>query len=282
MKQISQTWKMLSRSLVTGLLMVSLTGITGLISGCVSEPITGRKRLIFTSMSQEMSLGAKSWQDLLQKQKLSTNQAHIAAVRRVGSTISQVVNEPGFEWEFRVFDSKQANAFCLPGGKVGVYEGLFQYVSNDAELAAVIGHEIAHATARHGGERMTQAMALGVGGAALAVALKDKPSRDRQLWLMAYGGLGTLGMVLPYSRVHEYAADKIGTIYMARAGYDPHAAITFWKKFSQGKGKKSAVSEFLSTHPLDQHRIQQLEQLLPKAMAEYRKAPRQYGLGETY
>ena len=281
MKRISRAWKSLSWSLVTGMLIASLTGITTL-TGCVSEPVTGRKRLIFTSMSQEMNLGAKSWDELLQKQKLSTNQAHISAVQRVGSNISQVVNEPGFEWEFRVFDSKEANAFCLPGGKVGVYEGLFQYLSNDAELAAVLGHEIAHAIARHGGERMTQAMALGVGGAALGVALKDKPARDRRLWLMAYGGLSTLGVVLPYSRVHEYAADEIGTIYMARAGYDPHAAITFWKKFAAAKGKQSAISEFLSTHPLDQHRIQRLEQLMPKAMAEYRKAPHQYGLGETY
>jgi predicted Zn-dependent protease len=278
MKRIAATLRTLSVSVITGLLMVSLSGLTG----CVTEPVTGRQRLILTSMDAEMNMSAQTWQEMLQEKKLSNNTDHIAAVRRVGSTISEAVNKPEFEWEFRVFDSEEANAFCLPGGKVGVYEGLFKYVSNDAELAAVVGHEIAHATARHGGERMTQALALSLGGAALAYALKDQPSEDQQRWLLAYGGLSTIGVVLPYSRVHENAADEIGLIYMARAGYDPHAAVSFWQKFSEGKGQQPALSEFLSTHPLDKKRIEHLNELMPRAMQEYRDAPRRYGLGESY
>lgn len=251
------------------------------LAGCVTEPETGRKRLILTSMSQETNLGRQSWDELKKEQPLSQDAAKTAAVVRVGSCLSRVITQAGFEWEFKCFASDEMNAFCLPGGKVGVYEGLFKSLANDAELAAVVGHEIAHATARHGGERMTQAMAVGLAGLGLQVALDSKDIENRELWMAAYGGVTTVGVILPYSRVHEYEADEIGALYMARAGYDPRAAITFWQKFAEGK-TGTRVPEFLSTHPVDSNRVARLQQVMPKAMAEYEKTLQKHGLGQKY
>jgi len=148
-------------------IMLNVVAVCILLTGCVTEPITGRRRLIFTPPSVEMILGLQSWTEVLKKEKLSTNTVRTAAVKRVGEIVSRAVNIPDYEWEFQLFQSEQANAFCLPGGKIAVYEGLFEITSNDAELAAVIGHEIAHATARHGGERMTQALAVSRSGGSL-------------------------------------------------------------------------------------------------------------------
>ncbi len=251
------------------------------LASCVTEPETGRKRIILTSLSQEATLGRQSWDELQKQQQPSKDAAKTEAVVRVGTRLSQAVKESGFEWEFKCFASQEMNAFCLPGGKVGVYEGLFQALSNDAELAAVVGHEIAHATARHGGERMTQAMAVGLAGLGLNMALESKAVENRELWMTAYAGISTVGLVLPYSRLHEYEADEIGTLYMARAGYDPRAAVSFWEKFAASKGG-AQVPEFLSTHPVDANRIARLKQILPKALAEYEKAPRKLGLGTAY
>lgn len=263
---------------------LSLLGFVGLcllLAGCVTEPVTGRQRFILTSASEESSLGAQSWADVKTKEKPTASSKWSAAVVRVGSAVAKAVNEPSYQWEFECFASEEANAFCLPGGKIAVYDGIFQHMANDAELAAVIGHEIAHATARHGGERMTQAMAVTAGGLALGVAVSGQSKEAQERWLLAYGGASTVGLMLPYSRVHEYSADRIGLIYMARAGYDPHAAISFWEKFSAGKAT-GAMSDFLSTHPADAKRIEELKKFLPDAMAEYNKAPKRYGLGETY
>jgi predicted Zn-dependent protease len=251
------------------------------LAGCVVEPETGRKRLILTPLSMESSLGAQSWAEVKGAEKPSANSQWSSAVTRVGRNVADAANEPSYQWEFECFASEQANAFCLPGGKIAVYDGLFQYMGNDAELAAVIAHEVAHATARHGGERMTQAMAVSAGALALNVALKDQSAESRETWLLAYGGISTVGLVLPYSRVHEYAADRIGLMYMARAGYNPEAAVHFWEKFSEGKGGGN-VSDFLSTHPADAKRIAELKRHLPQAMAEYNRAPKRHGFGETY
>lgn len=252
-----------------------------LVGGCVTEPETGRKRLILTSMSQETSLGQQSWTEIQKQEKPSTDAAKVAAVQRVGTALSKVVTQSGFEWEFKCFASEEMNAFCLPGGKVAVYEGLFKNLGNDAELAAVVGHEIAHATARHGGERMTQAMAVGLAGLGLNMALESKAVESRELWMTAYAGISTVGVILPYSRVHEYEADEIGALYMARAGYDPRAAISFWEKFAASKGG-AKVPEMLSTHPVDANRVARLQQIMPKALAEYEKCARKNGLGKTY
>jgi predicted Zn-dependent protease len=266
----------------TRLLQLSaLLGICLGLVGCVTEPETGRTRLILTPRSMETSMGLDSWTDVKSQEKPSTNAKWNAAVVRVGRAVADSVNRPDYSWEFQCFASDQANAFCLPGGKIAVYDGIFQHMDNDAELAAVIGHEVAHATARHGGERMTQAMAVSAGALALGAATSGQSEEAQQRWLLAYGGISTVGLVLPYSRVHEYSADRIGLIYMARAGYDPHAAISFWRKFAEGKGGGNA-SDFLSTHPADQKRIAELQKYLPEAMAEYNKAPKKYGFGEKY
>ncbi|MBN2452405.1 MAG: M48 family metallopeptidase [Lentisphaeria bacterium] len=251
------------------------------LSGCVVAPVTGRQRLIMTSATEEAGMGREAWTEILAKETLSTNKARTAAVERVGKIISQAINEPGFEWEFKLFASEEANAFCLPGGKVGVYEGLFEHLANDAELAAVMGHEIAHATARHGGERMTQAMAVGLVGLGLSVALDSAQAENQELWMAAYAGVSTVGIALPYSRQHEFEADEIGALYMAKAGYDPQAAVAFWEKFGAGK-QQPGIMEFLSTHPLDRNRVLRLQQAMPRALEEYARAPRKHGLGKTY
>lgn len=264
-------WRVLA---LTALLAVAVVS-------CVTEPETGRRRLILTSMSQEASLGQQSWTEMTQSQPLSRDAAKTAAVQRVGTAISKIVKDSSFEWEFKCFASDEMNAFCLPGGKVGVYEGLFKAFANDAEMAAVVAHEIAHATARHGGERMTYAMAVGLAGLGLNMALDSKASENRELWMAAYAGVTTVGVILPYSRVHEYEADEIGALYMARAGYDPRAAVAFWEKFAAGKGG-SATPEILSTHPVDANRVERLKQVMPQALAEYQKAPQRRGLGVVY
>jgi len=176
----------------------------------------------------------------------------------------------GFDWEFRLIESKQVNAWCMPGGKVAVYTGILPVTKDDAGLAVVIGHEIAHAVAGHGGERMSQGMIAQFGSVALSTALKNRPQQVQQLFGKAYG-LGTqVGVLLPFSRRHEYEADHLGLIFMAMAGYDPRAAPAFWKRMSSGK--KGAPPEFLSTHPADRTRIQNLQRLIPEAMPYYRQS----------
>lgn len=264
------------------LVLVALA-VAPFLTGCQTVSETGRSRLLLTSFEQENQLGLQAWGEVAKSEKPSTNAARIAAVQRVGAALAKVIDAPGFQWEFKVFASDQANAFCLPGGKVAVYEGLFQYLGHDAELAAVVGHEIAHATARHGGERMSQAMAVDLGGAALGAAVGGQAAVAQQTWMMAYAGLTTVGVMLPFSRTHEYEADSIGVLYMARAGYDPEAAVSFWEKFA-GKDKKSlgTIGEMLSTHPADAKRIQNLKTLMPKATLEYEGAAVRHGLGQSY
>jgi len=249
-------------------------------TGCRTVPFTGRSQLLLMSAQEETTMGLQAWQEVVKKEKPSTNQAHVAAVNRVGEAIRAVAERPDFEWEFRTFASDQANAFCLPGGKVAVYEGLFKFVANDAELAAVVGHEIGHAIARHGGERVSQIMLLKLGEAGLSIALSGKSEAARNAWLAAYTGVGTVGYMLPYSRKHEYEADHLGLLLMAKAGYDPQAALSFWQKFG-GQKKSSALEEFLSTHPLGPKRLLRLETMMPDASAEYESAPVKRGLGKA-
>lgn len=266
----------MKRAIVSGMLPVVL-----FLGGCVVVPETGRQRLILTSAGMESNLGAQAWAEVRGAERPTDNPRWAAAVQRVGKAIAEAANEPSYQWEFACFANEQANAFCLPGGKIAVYDGIFQYMANDAELAAVVAHEVAHATARHGGERMTQAMAVSAGALALGVALQDQDREARERWLLAYGGISTVGLLLPYSRVHEYEADRIGLMYMARAGYHPEAAVHFWEKFSEGKGGGS-ISDFLSTHPADAKRIAELRRHMPRAMAEYNRAPKRHGFGEVY
>jgi metalloendopeptidase OMA1, mitochondrial len=261
---------------------VSLLVATALaVSGCYTNPVTGRKSLVLLSQGEEVTLGAQSFQQIREKEPISKDPGQNARVNRIGQRIAQAVgNElPDAKWEFVVFESKELNAFALPGGKVGVYSGLLHLAESDAELATVMGHEIGHVIARHGAERMSEAMVLsGVGalGSAVVEAKAEDP-KTKQLFDMAYGGLATVGRVLPQSRSNESEADRMGAIYAARAGYDPRAAITFWQKMMAQKqasdkaGAKSAgaMSAIFSTHPADEKRIADLKALMPQVLPIY-------------
>jgi predicted Zn-dependent protease len=219
------------------------------------------------SAGEEARMGLSAYQQVLQKEKLSHDPALNELVTRVGSRIAAATGRSDFKWEFKVFDDdKMVNAFCLPGGKVGVYSGRIPIAKDESGLAAVIGHEVAHAIARHGAERVSQQLVVEGVTAAAVIASADKNRAD------LYGGLigagATLGFILPYSRLHESEADRMGLIYMAKAGYDPHAALELWKRMA-AMDKKNAP-ELLSTHPADATRIRQIEQWLPEALSYYR------------
>lgn len=246
-----------------------------LIGACESVPITGRKQLILVSEEQELQLGLNEFQKLKQNMPISDNSSANAQLQRVGQRIAAVAPLPNARWEFVLFKDDSANAFALPGGKVGVFTGLLPITRDEGGLATVIGHEVAHAVARHGAERISQGLALELGGQVLATATQTQPARTQQVVSAAYGLGSQVGVMLPHSREQELEADRLGLIYMARAGYDPRQALDFWTRFSayidQQGGK---APEFLSTHPLSQKRIDALKQYMPAAMAEYNKAKR--------
>ena len=243
-----------------------------LFSGCLTVPETGRRQVMLISSSQEMQLGLSAFQQMKKETPVSRDPAVNAMVQRVGRRIAAVAELPGAQWEFVVFDSKQANAFRLPGGKVGIYTGILPITKDEAGLATVIGHEIAHAVARHGAERVSEGILLQTGGGLLGASLSSADPRTQVLVMTAYGIGAKVGRELPHSRGQESEADHIGLIYMARAGYDPAAAVGFWQRFadhsrSQGGGGTPA---FLRTHPLDTVRIQQIQHWLPEAKANFR------------
>ncbi len=248
------------------------------LAGCRTAPISGRKQVIMIPEQQEMAMGRQAYEEILAEEKLSTNRHYIEMVNRVGKRIAAVSGRDDFDWEFRVISSPTMNAFALPGGKVAIYEGIMPICENEAGLAVVMSHEIAHALARHGGERMTQQnMVNGLGRVVEYVSQnREQKQRDR---IRALYGIGTqYGFTLPYSRKHESEADQIGLILMARAGYDPTEAPRFWRRFSQQSGEKPP--EFMSTHPSDERRAADLQAMLPEAYKDYESAPEQYALGK--
>lgn len=257
--------------------MVVLGLAVALLSGCYTVPETGRRSLMLVSAGEELQLGATEFTNVKSQQKVSTDPALNARVRRVGERIAQAVGNdlPSAQWEFVVFDDpKEINAFALPGGKVGVYSGLLRVAQTDDELAVVMGHEIGHVTARHGSERMSQALLIALGGLALDAGLKDNSNRDA--WLAAYGVGSAVGVVLPYSRLNENEADEIGLIYAAKAGYDPRAGVTFWQRMMEEGKDKTKLPAFLSTHPADARRIEHIQSLLPKVLPVYEQHQGQY------
>jgi len=256
-------------SIFTGLLALALTG-------CNTVPVTGRSQFNLMSTGQEQQLGLTSFDKLKQETPISKDPAANALVQKVGHRIAAVADKdmPGAQWEFVVFESKEANAFCLPGGKVGVYTGILPITKDEAGLATVIGHEVAHAVARHGGERMTEAMGLQLGSEILGVTLSNSDPRLQAAASAAYGLSSQVGVALPHSRAQESEADHIGLIYMARAGYDPQMAVAFWQRFADFEKQQGGNTPvFLRTHPTDATRIQQLEAWMPQAMAQYHPAP---------
>jgi predicted Zn-dependent protease len=252
--------------------------VVGLVlSGCFTVPETGRRALSLISPSQELAMGASAFSEIKSKQKVSTDEAKTATVKRVGQRIARAVGRdlPDAEWELVLFEDDNVNAFALPGGKVGVYTGLFKVAQSEDELAVVMGHEIAHVAARHGAERVSQSVLVAAGGVALDAALSGEDSETRNLALAAYGLGSTVGVMLPYSRLNENEADEIGMIYAARAGYDPRAALRFWSAMKQQAEGKSKPPEWLSTHPSDDTRIKRIEALMPRMLEIYEKADKQ-------
>ena len=254
--------------------VVLLAGLTG----CRSVPVTGRTQLLLTSESYENDLGEQGFSEYKQKLPRTANSEQIQAVNRVGTALLQVVEQThktGWKWELTVFQDNTANAFCMPGGKIAVYSGLFKYMKNDAELACVMAHEIAHALARHSGERISWSELQSLGFLALSKSAQDG------LWGDLYG-LGTnLGVMLPFSRSNEREADAIGVKLMAQSGYNPQASISFWNRFSEGKAS-SGLDTWFSTHPSDAERIANLKTLMPEALADYKKSKIKHGDGVTF
>ncbi len=237
--------------------------IAASVSGCRSVPVTGRDQLILVSKGQAQQLGAQAYQDILRSNRISTNARYNERVATIGRRIAAVSGEPNLQWEFNVIEDDTPNAFALPGGKVGVNTGLFKVAKNDDQLAAVMAHEVGHAIARHGSERMSQQMLLQGGLGVLGIA-----TGSGEL-VQVVATAATLGVVLPYSRSHEAEADHIGLILMAKAGYDPRAAIDLWLNFEKAGGDRPP--EFLSTHPAPGSRIDNLTALMPEALAIYDK-----------
>ncbi|MCZ7646643.1 MAG: M48 family metallopeptidase [Planctomycetota bacterium] len=251
-----------------------------LTPGCRKVEGTDRTQLVLTSESYENSLGLQSYQEVLKTEKRSRDPDLNALVERVGTRIAAVAPDRGFTYEFVVLESPTANAFCLPGGKVAFYTGILKYMENEAQLAAVMGHEIAHAIARHGGERMSQQIVVQGVATGIDVALKAKgvePTRAN-IAMAAFGAGAQIGVLLPFSRTHESEADELGLMYMAKAGYDPQEAVKFWQSFGQSGG--GAPPEFLSTHPSGDTRVKALQKLQGKALPLYEQSPK-HGVGEA-
>lgn len=243
-------------------------------AACETVPLTGRQQLQLLSEREEVSMGFDAYREVLKKEKLSGNQREIEWVSRVGRRIAAATGKTDYKWEFRVIDDdKQINAFCLSGGKVAVYTGILPIARDDAGLAAIIGHEVAHAIARHGGERVSQQMVAEGVTTASAIALGGGDANRTDLYAGLLGAGASVGVLLPYSRLQESEADRLGMIFMAKAGYDPHAARDLWVRMAQAGKGKAKPPEILSTHPADATRIRQIEQLLPEAMRYYRPQP---------
>lgn len=249
-----------------------------IIHSCATVPLTGRSQLNLLPESSMVEMALTSYDEFLNENTLSVDENQTVMINRVGNRISnsveQYLTDHGFkdmlsyfEWEFKLVENEEPNAWCMPGGKVVFYTGILPYTVNETGVAVVMGHEIAHAVARHGNERMSQGLLIQMGGIALSEAIKTKPEETQNLFFLAYGLGSQIGIQLPFSRKHEYEADYMGLIFMAMAGYDPNEAVIFWEKMSNSDGVKPP--EFLSTHPADESRIAAIKEFLPEAMEYY-------------
>jgi len=245
-------------------LWMSLCIVAGL-AACQNAPVTGRQQFILISDQEANQMGIQAYQQILSKGSVSRDPQMNAVVARVSQRLARVVNVPGAQWQYTVFGDPTPNAFALPGGKIGVNTGMFKTAKTEGQLAAVLGHEIGHVMAHHSAERMSREVAVQFGLQALGTAGGLAQYAD----LMAQAA--TLGLVLPFSREQESEADEIGLINMARAGYDPREAIALWQNMEAQGGQ--APAEFLSTHPSTGNRITHLQQVMPRALAEYNASP---------
>ncbi|MFK7738633.1 MAG: M48 family metallopeptidase [Pirellulaceae bacterium] len=250
----------------------------GCFSGCKTAPVTGRRQLMLIPEQNEVQMGQQAFAEALESEGSSAPSKFQPLVERVAKQIADVSGRTEYEWEARCVASPEKNAYALPGGKIVVYEGILPVCENEAGLAVVMSHEVAHVLARHGGERMSQQAAVNGVRTAVGYAMRNKEQVTKDLWMKAYGMASEYGVVLPYSRKHESEADHIGVMLMAQAGYDPTEAPRFWTRFSRSN-TGTETPEFLSTHPSDDTRASDLEKLLPDSIETYRQATQQIGLG---
>ncbi len=229
-------------------------------------PLTGRTQLVDMSQEQEMALGLQSYRQILAQERVVPGGEVVDAVRGIGRRLATVAEDPGFDWEFNVIESGQANAFALPGGKVAVYTGILSIAENADGLAIIMGHEIAHAIARHGAERMAYQKLVQFGTLAAGMAIGDMDVQTQRMVMGALGVGAQVGVLLPFSRSHESEADYMGLIYVARACFDPRVAPELWRRMGEASGGK-APAEFMSTHPSSETRISQFEEWMPEALA---------------
>ena len=264
----------------TVLKAIGATGISACLCGCRTAPVTQRRQLMLMPEGQELALGSEAYQETIASEPASQNTRLSQMVSRVGQRIAAVSDRNDYQWEFRLIGSPTQNAFCLPGGKVAIYEGILPVCQDEAGLAVVMSHEIAHALARHGGERMSQTMAVD-GVKMVAEKLIGTYAADKKEILMkAYGVGSQYGVLLPYSRRQESEADHIGLNLMAQAGYDPVVAPDFWTRFGNLKTGEQQP-EFLSTHPADERRAADLLELMDESKTIYAGAKQKFGRGEV-
>jgi len=254
-------------SLIIVILFLSLS--------CTTVPITGRQQFSILPNSAMISMSLQQYNEFLKNNKISSNQEQTQMVKKVGRKIQMAVEQyftdknmsyalKDYKWEFNLIESEGKNAWAMPGGKVVVYEGILPITKDEAGLAVVMGHEIAHAIAKHGNERMSQGLIAQMGGMALSKALEEKPGKTRQLWMTVFGVGAQFGVMLPFSRLQETEADHLGLIFMAIAGYDPDEAVEVWKRMAQMK-EGQTPPKFLSTHPSNETRIRKIKETIPKA-----------------
>lgn len=250
-----------------------------LFAACTSVLITGRKQILLVPDADVLTMSATSYKQFIDSVPASVDSTNTALVKKVGNNIATAVvtylKSKGFEsdaaklnWEFNLVKDSSANAFCMPGGKVAVFEGILPYTQTETGLAVVLGHEIAHAIAKHSNERLSQQLLAQYGSELTNVLLSNKPETTRQTINVLYGLGAQYVVILPYSRQHEYEADRLGLIFMAMAGYNPNDAITFWQRMSANGSP--AILEFLSTHPSDENRIEKIKQYLPEALTYFK------------
>ena len=243
------------------------------LAACSSVPLTGRKQMLLVSDSEVLSSSLTQYSDYMKTATKSTSKNGSVMVTRVGKKIAAATEQylknngleseiKNFSWEFNLVKDDQVNAFCMPGGKIVVYEGLMQLVDSDDELAVVVGHEVAHAVAKHSNERMSQQLMAQYGAQIIGQALSNKSAAVQQIGNSVYGLGAQYGVMLPFSRKHESQADYMGLVFMTMAGYNPEVAVNFWQKMSAGKS--GATPEFMSTHPSDATRISDIQKYLPE------------------
>jgi predicted Zn-dependent protease len=257
-----------------------LAFVAVLFISCASVPLTGRNRIMLVSDNEVLSSSLTQYNEYMTTATRSTNTTQAAMVQRVGKKIAAatekfltdngLANEVAmYQWEFNLVKDEEMNAFCMPGGKIVVYEGIMPLCESDDDLAVVIGHEVAHAVAKHSNERLSQQMLASYGSAILDAALSTRSEAARQLGQTVYGLGANYGVMLPYSRKHELEADHMGLIFMAMAGYDPAKAIAFWQKMAAAS--PTPIPPFMSSHPSDAKRITEIEKYLPDAQKYYTK-----------